>query len=125
MKVFDENKFVSSLFPKGLTDKVRVMRLNFNAKNNLDISVHIDEKPDIDVKKWGEWGVDYNSIILEGFFCDVNKAMINNWTPLNEGIFSLKKEDGFFIFDFKSDTGNFYIVFEHIIFQKAHVYLMD
>jgi len=75
-----DNVFLTKLFPDGLTDPVCLGQILFGLQGRfyLNLNIHIKQKPSIEVDKWGEWGKDYNVIVirLNGTCKD---SAIKNW----------------------------------------------
>lgn len=60
----DRNDFLKSLYPNGIDGDILVGLINFDIGNKVDFSLHTRIMPDKPIKKWGEQGVSYNTIVF-------------------------------------------------------------
>ena len=85
----DKNVVWDRLFPNGLNEPVFIEPIRINLGQRMELKLHTKQKPDIEIEKWGKWGVDYNVIIIElNAFChDID---IKNWKEKGYGELSVQ-----------------------------------
>lgn len=118
------NKFLLSLFPNGIKGNVLIGQLSFDLADRIVLGIHVDEPPDKMIAKWGEWGKDYNVIVINVLAQFISKAEIYNWQNVEPALLVIDdKGNGSYIL--RSEGSDWHIIIElkSLTFQRCDVYL--
>lgn len=118
---FDNNFFVKKLYPNGINSSIVISSVVASYRMHSEFNFIAYEKPSIEIKKWGVWGVDYNSVLFE---TSANSSpielKINNMKDIGRQIFSINKNtDGNIEVTQLSNDSNLYLVIDGLIIQKT------
>ena len=132
--IIDNNYFLKQLYPNGIKEFC-LSHINIDCFKNVDLVLQTREKPHIEVKKWGKWGVNHNIIthtITNNIIKDIN---ISNWGKskfencecsielLEENVHS--KYDNLYKTTFSKDDWNVTISSLPFTYQESRVYILD
>ena len=118
------HEFLGKIFPNGMEkEKVAVGDVKLRNSGSALFSIHICSKPEIDIKKWGVWGEDYNVVVVDLVLSDIISLDVKNWggviwSDIEESSFQVNKK--YTCFEKKNFSLKVY--YEHIIFQSCRVY---
>lgn len=62
---FGNSFFLKKLFPNGIENHILIKDISIVVNGNSCLSFFIKQKPEIDVKKWGEFGIDFNAFWIK------------------------------------------------------------
>lgn len=94
------NEFLKKLYPNGLPNKLIVGRVELFNEDRIYLHLEIDQKPDIDVAKWGAWNKDYNVVSIELICQFIESIDVVNWTGTRDYFdFSFSKNNSFLMFN--------------------------
>jgi hypothetical protein len=115
--------FLKKLFPDGLID-VKIGRVNLFFEDKLELEIYTRQKPSFSPSKWGEWGVNYTTIVIQlsGHF--LKKIHINNWqnNKLTKCHIEISKKNDVFNIHIKGDDWDVWLELECLIYQNSSVY---
>ncbi|MDX7992681.1 hypothetical protein [Xenorhabdus littoralis] len=117
------NKFLTSLFPEGLTDNVLLGQIALDIADQVSLSIHVTQKPKEEVPKWGVWGKDYNVIVIEIIGQFLRKIEIINWQKITSSELIFFEKNGSYVFKLKGDEWNVSLELEALTFQRCNVYI--
>lgn len=117
------DEFIKKLFPQGLTDDVYLGQIKLDVEGRLSINVHTKQKPEIEVKKWGKWGENYNVIVLvlNGTGCD--NISIDNWSSFGYSKLNIIEDYDSRYISQSGENWKLKIKFDEFIFQHFEVYI--
>lgn len=117
------SEFIKKLFPNGLSEDVYLGQIILDVEGRISINIHTKQKPDIEVKKWGKWGVNYNVVVigLSGVGCD--DISINNWSVSGYSNLKIVEDNGSKYLSQSGEEWSLKIKFEDFIFQHCEVYI--
>ncbi|GKS87634.1 hypothetical protein AVMA1855_25800 [Acidovorax sp. SUPP1855] len=113
---------MKKLFPEGDFGEVFYGQLGFDVGGRVTVSLHVKNRPAIEVEKWGVWGVDYNVIVAELLGKTHGDVVLKNQIDFDFAKSSMIPEGGgFFI---KQEGSNFSLCLpvKYLIFQGCTVY---
>ncbi|WP_261091890.1 immunity 50 family protein [Serratia quinivorans] len=117
------NNFLLTLFPSGFTDPVFLGQINLDVQGRLSINIHTQQKPELEVGKWGVWGTDYDVIVIniKGTGCkDINIA---NWKSVSYEKLTILDLDGKRYIHQKGYDWEVKLEFDDFIFQDCSTYI--
>ncbi|MFK7050538.1 hypothetical protein FLACOL_00244 [Flavobacterium columnare] len=124
--VLQNNLFLNQLYPKGIKDFF-ISKIELNYFNKVTVILNCRDKPEIAVKKWGEWGKNFNVVTIEFSVQFLKNINILNWE--NSSNFncncSIKKEDLINVRFYGDDWDINFSTNNGMLFQKADVYLEE
>ncbi|OXX48266.1 hypothetical protein B9J93_05105 [Vibrio sp. V17_P4S1T151] len=117
------DEFIKKLFPQGLIDDVYLGQIKLDVEGRMSINVHTKQKPEIEVKKWGKWGENYNVIVLvlNGTGCD--NISIDNWASVGYSKLNIIEDHDSRYISQSGENWKLKIKFEDFIFQHCEVYI--
>lgn len=117
------DEFIKKLFPQGLIDDVYLGQIKLDVEGRMSINVHTKQKPEIEVKKWGKWGENYNVIVLvlNGTGCD--NISIANWGSVGYSKLNIIEDHDSRYISQSGENWKLKIKFEDFIFQHCEVYI--
>ncbi|WP_332405583.1 hypothetical protein [Vibrio metschnikovii] len=59
------NPFLSSIYPNGIVGEILVGNIEFTSGGHVFLTIHTKNCPQKEVKKWGEFGNNYNTVSLK------------------------------------------------------------
>lgn len=117
----DRNYFLRSIFPSGLGD-VLVGQFGLD-RGQFYLNIHVFEKPDKDIKKWGVWGVNYDVIVINLLGERVNDIKIQNWERFTTAPLLCWFEKERLFINCQSGDQIFEISCAGVIFQSCSTYI--
>lgn len=122
------NKFVSQLYSNIQLENSSLGFFSLNNADQLTLCLHISEKPNIAVNKWGCWGTDYNTVVIKlicqgiiAFDCkhivDLNK--------LNLEHYEARESSNFLSFRSNDDIQKLTLNYQVSTFQNCSTYLNE
>lgn len=119
-----ENKFLYSLYPNGIDGNVLIGQVSLDIADQVMLSVHVSQIPDKVVAKWGEWGKDYNVIVINMLAQFISKVEVINWQNIDPSPLMIDvKENGIYSLSSKGSDWNIIIDFKSLTFQRCDVYI--
>ena len=117
------DEFIKKLFPQGLTDDVYLGQIKLDVEGRMSINVHTKQKPEIEVKKWGKWGENYNVIVLvlNGTGCE--NISIDNWSSVGYSKLRIIEDHDSRHISQSGKNWKLKIKFDDFIFQHCEVYI--
>lgn len=125
LDMVEKNVFLSKLFKSGITTPVKIAKLDLAKDGRSEINVHITQEPSIEVKKWGVWGQDYNTINLVlsgGVILDLE---VKNWEKLVYCDLMVKKEDGLFCLSQECENSYIKLSCDGFFFKEVRIHWDD
>ena len=117
--------FLGKIFPGGICMKnILLSNICIKISGGAVISLHTKDKPKTDVKKWGEWGRNYNTLVINLLLVGVNNFCIDGWDELDWGCVKGYKEGNTKKLFFNSGKCVVRISYSEIIFQGCDRYLL-
>ncbi|ENX63761.1 MULTISPECIES: hypothetical protein [Acinetobacter] len=120
--MIDNNIFLKKLYPSGIVFPVRIGRFSVDLSGYCDIDFHVSERPGIDIKKYGLWGEDYNTVVIKLKGRLVGSIYIENWIKNSFGELVFEDKGKYFVLKVHKDDFVFSIEIEGLIFQELSVY---
>lgn len=122
IEIIERNQFLKTLFPDGLTTKIVLGKLELRMDDRITLNIYTQQKPAKENHKWGVWGKDYNTIVIQidGFY--LKNIEVNNWQnakpcmPETTIVEDIKK------IIFKGDDWFVNIEVTSLIFQSCNTY---
>jgi len=116
--IVQNNNFLNKLFPEGLSEKIGLIRLNIGPDNKASFCLEVTKKPSIEVKKWGEWGKDYNVILLY-FYGEISDIMVDRFGLFRGCNLKVSGSDGLYTTIFYGENVHVEIEFKDIFYEKG------
>lgn len=127
LEVTERNFFLKQLFPEGV-EEFFIGQVELTCFDRITMTLHTFKQPKIGVKKWGEWGRDYNIITLDMLFTNVNKFSIQNWqnNRMDIAIVSIEKNlENKLVLIFEGNQWKLEIEAGVLTYQSSSVYIID
>jgi hypothetical protein len=70
--------FLDKLYPNGIFNYF-IGQVNLGLSSFISITLHVKDKPNIEVSKWGKWGINYNIITIELSSNLAHHIEVSNW----------------------------------------------
>lgn len=121
--LISRNLFLNKLFPEGLAGDILLGKLSFT-QGRMELSIHTQQKPAVEVEKWGMWGTDYNVIALELLGNAGKYVHIENWWHADFAPVNLIKENGISMLTQRGDNWSVKIDVDNLIFQRSSTYII-
>ncbi|TDB42532.1 hypothetical protein [Photorhabdus khanii] len=116
------NKFLTSLFPEGLKDNILLGQIALDIADQISLNIHVTQKPEKEVSKWGVWGKDYNVIVIKIFGQFLRKVEIINCQKITSSELIFLKKDDFYSFNLKGNAWSVSLELEALTFQRCDIY---
>jgi hypothetical protein len=123
--------FLEKLYPDGIFNYF-IGQICLDLSSSINITLHVKDKPKIEIPKWGDWGINYNVITIElssnlAYHIDIKnwekniyskcKSEITKETVENEEITNIKLFNEDWYLEIKTSFG--------LLYQKSSVYILD
>jgi hypothetical protein len=120
----DNNIFLKKLFPNGIVSPMLIGRFNLDLSGYCDIDIHVKQEPALNLKKYGNWGEDFNVIVLKlkGKVC--GDILITNWSKNEFVDLEFAELNKGWILKAQKNDFKFYTELDGLIFQEISVYLI-
>jgi hypothetical protein len=120
--------FLKELFPNGLEEPVLLGKIELQVDDRVILHLHTRQKPHKEIQKWGKWGENYNTIVVEIIGQFIKKINIENWQNIQFCIPKISNTDGMInLLLKKSDNQESFfcidIQLESFIFQECRTYI--
>ncbi|QEM82657.1 Imm50 family immunity protein [Halomonas binhaiensis] len=125
LDLIDRNVFLTKVFPDGLNEPVKIGKLCLEVGGRSSINIHVKKKPDIEVKKWGEWGKDYNTIVLVLSGGRVDEIKATNWEKSDYQDIHIKSIEKKYLVSQKGQDWEVEFSTDGFVFQECRVYFDD
>jgi hypothetical protein len=132
--IIDNNYFLKQLYPNGL-QKMCLSHIKVDCFKNIAITLQTTENPNIEIKKWGQWGANYNVIAIDITSNMMDDFYISNWGKSKlencECKIELFKENENSHFNniynviFYTEDWNVKISTKSFTYQESRVYILD
>ncbi|WP_088744268.1 hypothetical protein [Cobetia sp. QF-1] len=122
LDMVEKNVFLSKLFKIGITTPVKIAKLDLAKDGRSEINVHITQEPSIEVKKWGVWGQDYNTINLVLSGSVILNLEVKNWEKLVYCDLMVKKEDGLFCLSQEFENSYIKLSCDGFFFKEVRIH---
>ena len=121
------NKFLQKLYPNELLTGADIGTLKLDLSGQYGISFHIKNEPEVEIKKWGVWGKNYNVLVVR-FIIQGEleiQANCNDFSGLH--VKSLMRIDDRFELICEDDIASQFIKlrFKTALFQGADSYFLE
>jgi hypothetical protein len=122
IEIIERNQFLKTLFPDGLTTKIVLGKLELRVDDRITLNIHTQQKPAKENHKWGVWGKDYNTIVIQidGFY--LKKIEVNNWQNAKPCLSEVTNAEDIKKIIFKGDNWLVNIEVGSLIFQNCSTY---
>lgn len=117
------NPFLDKLFPEGLAGDVLLGQLSFSV-GRMALNIHTQQKPAVEVEKWGKWGTNYNVIVLELLGNGGKYVHIENWWHADFAPANLIQENGISMLIQRGDNWSIKIDVDNLGFQRGSTYII-
>jgi hypothetical protein len=117
------NKFLTQLFPNGLTQEILLGQISLNLDYLVEVNIHIFEKPNIEVNKWGIWGKNYDVIVLKFTIHSVKELIIEHWQNVEICNLNFAMEENTYVLNFSGNNWKVSIKADTLIFQNCTTYI--
>lgn len=118
------NPFLQSLFPQGLANELLVGKVEFDSSGHSWLTIHTKQSNHANVKKWGEYSKDYNTIAIKLSICNLKSFSVVKW--FNAGYLPveiIKNNDEGYIFRQEGEVFKIEIEAEFFSFHSCDTYL--
>lgn len=120
------NEFLKKLYPNGIPNKLIIGRIDLLDEDRIHLCFKTDQKPDIDVAKWGEWNKDYNIVSIELICQFIDNTNIANWKGTRDYFdFQFIKKNDFLNIHLINSESRVQLSFRGIVFQGCSVFLVQ
>ncbi|AWK42817.1 MULTISPECIES: hypothetical protein [Photorhabdus] len=116
------NKFLISLFPEGLKDDILLGQVGLDIADQVSLNIHVTQRPEKEVAKWGVWGKDYNVIVIKIIGQFLRKVEIVNWQKITSSELIFLEKGDFYSFNLKGDEWSVSLELEALTFQRCDIY---
>jgi len=123
LDIVSHKEFLVKLFPQGLAEVLMVGQVKFDPFGNTTVALHTRQQPALEVKKWGKWGDDYNTIVVILSSSRIKEFSVSNISGASYSKVEILEVEGGFRFAQKSEGWSFHMVFDHISFDSCRVYI--
>jgi hypothetical protein len=134
LNIIYNNIFIKQLYPDGIS-KLALTNLRFDCFGNIELTLQIQKKPNIDVTKWGKWEKDFNIVALKITSNMLENIDIVNWknVKLEECDYkiTLLKEDitnsinNLYNIIFYKEDWQVILTTKSLLYQEANVYILE
>lgn len=127
LDIIERNHFLKQLYPNGISD-LFIGRIDLNCFDRSSIALHLLKKPKLEVKKWGDWNIDYNVVVVDLLMTSIKKININEWQNNQMQISEISienKNNEVKRLLFKTSSWSAEFEFEFMTYQSASVYLIE
>jgi len=122
--VVRNNKFLKSLFKNEFPEKVTLVKLNLGYANESGFCLKIKKEPNVEIKKWGKWGRDYNALILY-FYGEIINATIERFDIHRDCTLHASTQEGVHSIIFEGEGVCAKITFKYIFYEKGRPVFYD
>jgi len=122
--LIDNNVFLKTLYPSGISGKVFIGNFSFSIGNRVEIDLHTRELPERDVEKWGEKSVTYNTVVIH-----LTSNLLKDARIINPNLFEMcevrleQEPSGFVVISAFGKNWEFFVRADGFLFNKCSVYI--
>jgi len=121
-----DNKFLKAIYPNGINGHILIGQISLDIADQVLLSIHVSQSPNKEVAKWGEWGKDYNVIVINVLAQFISKVEIINWQDVNHSLLEIVlKENGVYSISSRGSNWNITIDFKSLTFQRCDIYKVN
>lgn len=113
--------FIETLYPDGLGE-VLIGQFGLD-QGRFSVNVHVYTEPAKKVPKWGEWGKNYNAVVLEFLGHGLKEIVVDNWDSFSKAELLLGREGKLFSVSQRGKSWQFKVVFGVLAFQRGSTYV--
>ncbi|MFJ7888348.1 hypothetical protein ACIQYL_09690 [Lysinibacillus xylanilyticus] len=122
LELINTNVFLKRLFPNGLTEPVYIGQIGFDVEGRMSVNIHTKQKTAIEVSKWGNWGVDYNVIVIKLNGLCRDSASLKNWKNAGYEKLTIDKNIETFIISQQGSNWSIELECDALIFNECSIY---
>jgi len=126
IEILHNNQFLLRLFPQGINE-FSFGRIELRTDNRVYFDIHTMIKPSMSISKWGEWGKDYNVLVIKvlaQFIQDVKVEDFQN-NLMSSCQFRLDEVDGKYSLNFFEEDWNVKLHASAYTFLECSTYLIE
>lgn len=118
---FGNNFFLKKIFPSGVNNHIFIKNISTVVNGNSSLDFFIKQRPEIDVKKWGQFGIDFNALwIKTSNNINFSKVIIENIQDLGFSSLEINSKD--FCFTLYSSNNNSQLL---LVLDKHHRFIIQ
>jgi hypothetical protein len=117
--------FLDKIFPRGLTESFMIGQIEIDPFGMSSIKIHTQQRPAIEVKKWGVWGERYNTIVIVLSSSGVKELSVKDVSHASYAPSALSKVENNYRLTQYSSVWSVEMVFEYLTFDRCEVYMDD
>ena len=121
--VVDNNYFLKGIYPLGLSS-VFIGQFGLD-QTQFSLNFHVYEKPEIEVKKWGVWGINYNVIVIHMLGANVGDIKIQNWDSFTSAPLICWSDGRKIFISCNVEDQIFEISCSELVFQNSSTYILS
>ncbi|MBA1245046.1 hypothetical protein [Pseudomonas japonica] len=123
LDVVHHKEFLDRIFPDGISEKIVVAQVSVDSFGSTELGIHVRKKPAINIPKWGEWGEDYNTIVIKAIGVTVKSLTVINIQKAAYADFSIAECADGYLLSQSNGSWSIELVFESLMFHRCVVYL--
>lgn len=120
-----ENRFIKGLYPDGVSNDLCVGHLGLNADADFSLDIHVRKAPSQEVKKWGEWGKDYDRVVFVMRGTHIDNIDIFGCGQFDFERLSCSHMDERFYFELAGSNWKIAFSFKTLTIQQCRTYISD
>ncbi|MCD5362662.1 immunity 50 family protein [Chromobacterium aquaticum] len=117
------NTFLLDLFPSGLEQPLFLGQISLDVGGRLSFKLHTRQRPAMEVRKWGQWERDYNTIVIKLFAHAGADIRISNWREARYCALQLEVDGETLRLKQASGAFSLELALSHLLFQECSVYM--
>ena len=119
----ERNFFLKEIFPYGIEGEIFIGSIEFHSSKAISIQIHTKQKPEKEIKKWGIWGKNYNTIAIEVLISFVEKSEVINWQKAKASQINFSHKNNISSISLEGYDWHISFKAEVLTFQKCSVYI--
>lgn len=126
MNVIDaisRDHFLKELFPDGLTEEVLFGHLGFDLGDRFSLNIHTKQRPAKEISKWGQWGSEYDVVVICLLGRRATNIKISNWEHASFAKLECFSTGETFTIDLHKDDWELGFSFRSLVFQECRTYM--
>lgn len=116
------NHFLKDIYPTGLTEGVMIGHVGFDLDDRFSLNIHTKQRPAKEIPKWGQWGEDYNVVVICLLGVQIRNIEISHWDRTSFSPMHCTAAGKNYTISIGELEWKISLTFSSLVFQECHTY---
>src|ERR1700712_4580793 len=116
-------EFLHIIFPDGLKEDVYVGHLGLDPGADFSLNIHVKQKPNREIAKWGVWGENYDTIVIALLGTRIDDIQISGWKNIDFQKINYTYDNERYRLESEGMEWKIQFTFQTLTFQQCRTYM--